>query len=384
MNIFDPKVVEDLFQNFPLYIMFGIFAGAFILTYYLIPKILWVIKEKNLLKPIIDRSVHSVETPSFGGIAFFMSLVLTVSMFQSFHLGSVGNHFIAGLTILFMIGLKDDLVVSSPRAKLMGQLIAISFLIFSPELALTSLHGLFGIQEIPVGIGYLIAAIFMILIINGYNLIDGINGLAGIIGIIICLFYGTFFYFTNSFFYVFLCLTAVGILLAFLRYNLSRGKHKIFMGDSGSLIIGFILGFLTLKLLTMPAIPNFIENGFVPANRFSFVIAVLFIPLFDTFRVIFLRVSNGKHPMKAGQDHTHHLLLKCGMSHVKACIVLASVNLGVILLFVILYKSLSNNLLLFCCIIGIYVLFFLLFQLLAKLHVEKLPKFDKAKTAIRN
>ncbi|HET8804238.1 MAG TPA: MraY family glycosyltransferase [Aequorivita sp.] len=381
MNVFHPQMIQELFHDFPLSIVLGVLAGAFLLTFYLIPKILWVIKEKNLLKPVIDRSAHSVETPSFGGVAFFMTLVLVISMFQSFQMEPVGNHFIAGLTILFMVGIKDDLVVSTARAKLLGQLIAIFFIIFSPELAVTNLHGFLGFYHIPIGVGYLISTAFMILIINGYNLIDGINGLAGIIGIIICASFGLYFYLLGSLFYIFLCVTVIGILLAFLRYNLSRGKNKIFMGDSGSLIIGFIIGFLALKVLTMPTQPFLHINGFIPANRVPFVLAILFVPLFDTFRVIYLRIANGRSPMQAGQDHSHHLLLQCGMSHVQASILLGAINIGVIALFIWLLQVLNNSVILFACTIGIFLLFFFIFQVLAKIGVERIPSFKEAKTS---
>ncbi len=370
MNIFNPIVIGELFRASPLLMMLGVFAGAFLLTFILIPKILWVIKEKKLLKPVIARSVHTMETPSFGGVAFFMTLVLLVSMLQSFQIMPTGNHFIAGLTILFMVGLKDDLVVSSPRAKLLGQLIAVAFIVFSPELAITSLHGFLGIQEIPLFVGYLITTAFMLLIINGFNLIDGINGLAGIIGIIICSCYGLVFYFTGNDFFMLLSLTVIGMLLAFLRFNLSRKENKIFMGDSGSLVIGFIIGFLTIRILAMPVQSILLENGFSPMNRVPFVISVLFIPLFDTFRVILLRLYNGRSPFKAGQDHVHHLLLNCSLNHPKASVVLGLLNLLVIAIFLLLFNNLSVPYML-GAIIGLFILFFLGFQLIANRFSER-------------
>lgn len=379
MQFFHPQMIRDIFYDFPIYMVIGVMAGAFLLTFFLIPKILWVIKEKNLLKPVIDRSAHSVETPSFGGVAFFMTLVLVISMFQSFQMEPIGNHFIAGLTILFMVGLKDDLVVSTARAKLLGQLIAISFIVFSPEMAVTNLHGFLGVYHIPLWVGYLISTAFMILVINAFNLIDGINGLAAIVGIIVCSIFGFYFYLLDSLFYIFLSVTVIGIMFAFLRYNLSRGKHCIFMGDSGSLIIGFIIGFLALKVLTMPTQPFLHATGFQPANRVPFVLAVLFVPLFDTFRVILIRLLEGRSPMQAGQDHTHHLLLKCGLSHVQASILLGAVNLIVILLFFWLLKITENSILLFSATIGVFVLFFFLFRLVSKLMLTKIPEFKDAK-----
>lgn len=369
MNVFDPKVIRELSINFPLLSIAMVLLGAFLVTYHVIPKILWVIKEKNLLKPVIERSAHQEETPSFGGVAFFVTLIMVISMLQSIH-NDTGSHIIAALTILFMVGVKDDLVVSTARVKLVGQLIASSFVIFSPELTITSLHGFLGIHEIPGIIGILISFGIIILMINAYNLIDGINGLAGTIGSIICCCYGLVFYLMGNDFFMMIAVTVVGILLAFLRFNLSTGKNKIFMGDSGSLIIGFVIGFLTIKILAIPEQIPYLENGFSPINRVPFILAVLFVPLFDTFRVMTLRILNGGSPFVAGRDHTHHLLLDCGLNHPRSSLVLGLVNILVIATFLVLASVLSNGLLL-CSMLLLFILFFFLFQAVSKFYVER-------------
>lgn len=380
MNILDQQIVLDLFRNYYLLFMVAILAGTFLMTYLLVPKVLWVSKEKNLVKPVIGRSAHDKEIPSFGGVAFFISAILVISLIQSLQPGNTGNHLIAALTILFMVGLKDDLIVSSAKVKLWGQLIAAAFIVFSPELQLTSLHGFLGIFEVSPLAGYALNTFLVVALINAYNLIDGINGLAGMIGIIICSSYGLIFYFSNQPFFAVICVAVMGILLAFLRYNLSRGDKKIFMGDSGSLIIGLIIGFLTLKIFAMQPDINLLADGYSPANRILLVLSVLFIPIFDTARVMLLRMMQGNSPFSADRNHAHHVLLDLGFKHVKASLTLTGINISVILLYLILNRELSTVWLTFV-IFGEYLFFFGFFQLLKRLAKSEVEINFKRRTA---
>ena len=193
MNILNQEIILRFFRgHYDLFIA-EVFIATFLLTYYLIPKVLWVSREKNLMAGVNDRSSHRIAVPTFGGVAFYITVVLVLSILQSMRLTYVGNHLIAAITILFMVGLKDDLVISTARVKLFGQITAALFLIFSPELELDTLYGFLGIAAIPLAVGYLIKAFIVLALINSFNLIDGIDGLAGIIVIVISLAYGYFF-----------------------------------------------------------------------------------------------------------------------------------------------------------------------------------------------
>lgn len=361
MNIFDSEVLLGLFKNYYLLFLFGVFVLAFIITYYLIPKLLWVVQEKKLFKPVLERSAHCCKIPSFGGVAFFVTFVMLLSMVQGLRLEYVGNHLIAAITILFMVGLKDDLVMSSAKVKLLGQLTATAFIVFSPVLQITNLHGFLGIYEIPAGLGCLISGFLTIAIINAYNLIDGINGLAGVIGIIICSAYGLLFFANSNPFYVIICCLVVGILLAFLRFNFSRTNAKIFMGDSGSLVIGLIISFLTLHIIAMPPAFTMTYADFLPSHRILFVLAVLFIPFFDTARVMIKRVLNGRNPFRADRNHTHHILLDLGLNHSQASVSLGIVNVAVIMVFVTLNGKITTAWL-SVCMASMYGLFFIFME----------------------
>jgi UDP-GlcNAc:undecaprenyl-phosphate GlcNAc-1-phosphate transferase len=369
MNIFNfEELLQELSAHTILFTV-SVFVGAFLTTYIIIPKVIWVTQVKNLSTPVIGRSAHKIPTPAFGGVAFFITLVLIVSFIQSIHLNYVGNHLIAALTILFMVGLKDDLIISTARVKLIGQLMAIAFILFSPELQITSLNGFFNTYEIPQWLSVFLAVVIMLSIINAYNLIDGIDGLAGIIGIIICAIYAVLFYFTNHSFYFMISVAIVAILGAFLRYNFASGTNKIFMGDSGSLVIGFLIGFLTLKFMVLE--PFMIkEYDFKPENRIIFIIAILFIPTFDTTRIIISRLLKRENPFAADRNHAHHILIDLGLSHGKASILLGLLNVFIVMVFLLLGRYYS-------CFVMTFVmaaLFFLFTYMFFALKTRKLKK----------
>ena len=365
MNILNQEIILEFFRsNYELFLG-CLFLGTFIVTFYLIPKVLWVSKEKNLTAAVVGRSSHTVETPSFGGVAFFITLILVLSLIQSMRLSYVGNHLIAAITVLFMVGLKDDLVVSTARVKLFGQITATCFIIFSPELHLASLEGFWGIYEIPEAVGLLVKAVLVIALINAYNLIDGIDGLASMVGIVISACFALVFYSTNQPFYALVSISLTGILSAFLRFNFSRGQRKIFMGDSGSLVIGLVLAFLGIRILVMEPFLPLIREGHEPANRLLFLACVLFIPIFDTLRVIIIRKLNGISPFSPDRNHCHHVLLDLGYSHKKASFFLATLNFLIIATYLYFSTTLSN-LWLSLFVMGIYAGVFLMFFELKK------------------
>jgi UDP-GlcNAc:undecaprenyl-phosphate/decaprenyl-phosphate GlcNAc-1-phosphate transferase len=342
MNILDQQVLLELFRGYTLLFTFGTFLLAFCLTWYFIPKVLWVTREKQLVKEINHRSSHNIEVPSFGGVAFFLVLILIISILQSLRVSYTGNHLIIGLTFLFMAGLKDDLVVSSAKLKFVSQIFAAGFIIFSPELLLTNLHGFLGITEIPLWLGYGLKLLVVVALINAYNLIDGIDGLAGIAGIVICSSFAVIFHIINEPYFVLLSVTVVGVLAGFLRYNFSRGDRKIFMGDGGSLTIGFLIAFLSLKILVRNESPTLLDEGFMPENRVLFLAAILFLPIYDTLRVIVLRLIEKKSPFEADRNHLHHVLLDNKLSHKQASLVLGGINILIIAVFIFLSRHFES------------------------------------------
>jgi UDP-N-acetylmuramyl pentapeptide phosphotransferase/UDP-N-acetylglucosamine-1-phosphate transferase len=312
------------------------------------------VEYKKLLDEPNKRSSHKKLTPTLGGIAFYFTLMFSFFFLKDYDTSNTVYNILPGLTVLFIFGLKDDLVVLSPVSKLIGQLVAVGFILSNPSFQIVSLNGFVGIYEIPYFVSVGISTILMILVINAYNLIDGIDGLAAGIGIIIFSIYTFIFYYLEMNFYFYLSLIIIGVLVAFLRYNLSSSK-KIFMGDTGSLIIGFLISVFTIKLLTINEQTILSKTPFLIENLPLVVLGILIIPLFDTLRVFSIRVFNKRSPFSADRNHIHHILIDLGFSHVKATILLTSFNMLFVILFIYISSSLKQlNLIIFLISLGLF------------------------------
>ncbi len=185
----------------------SLFIGAFLITYLTIPKIIGVVEHKRLMDDPNLRSSHSAKTPTLGGVSFFYTLIFALFFIHGRDAFDESMYIIPGLTILFIVGLKDDLVVISPGSKLIAQLCAVIFILVNESFTIHSLNGFLNIYEIPYYLYLIIGAFMMVTIINSYNLIDGIDGLASIVGIVIMVIYTTIFYSTGEYFFALLSIT---------------------------------------------------------------------------------------------------------------------------------------------------------------------------------
>ncbi|MFC4095822.1 glycosyltransferase family 4 protein [Euzebyella saccharophila] len=318
-----------------------IFIGVFLLTYLTIPKIIKVVEYKRLMDDPNQRSSHSTRTPTLGGVAFFYTLVLALFFIRGRDIYDEVMHIIPGLTILFIMGLKDDLVVISPGTKLLAQVFAIIFVLTNPSFTIHSLNGFLNINEIPYYLYLIIGGFMMLTIINSYNLIDGIDGLASVVGMVIMVIYTTIFYMTEEYFFALVSITMNASLMAFLGFNLSSDK-KIFMGDTGSLIVGFIISVLTLKFLALRPVA-YTDLPFLLENAPLIAISILIVPLFDTARVFAIRIANKKGPFSPDRNHTHHVLIDYwGLSHKQASFIIGCFNLLFVMLFIVLGSTAKN------------------------------------------
>lgn len=311
------------------------------MTYLTIPKIIGVVEHKRLMDDPNRRSSHSSRTPTLGGIAFFYSLIFALFFIRGRDTFDEAMYIIPGLTILFVVGLKDDLVVLSPGSKLIAQIIAIAFILVNDSFIIESLNGFLNIYEIPYYLYFVLAGFMMLTIINSYNLIDGIDGLASIVGIVIMIIYTTIFYLSQEYFFALIAITLNACLMAFFGFNVSSDK-KIFMGDTGSLIVGFVISVLTLKFLALK--PESYEGlPFLLENAPLIAISILIVPLFDTARVFTIRIANKKGPFSPDRNHVHHILIDFwGLSHKQASFIIGCFNIMFVILFVILGSKAKN------------------------------------------
>ena len=306
----------DLLYNiiFPL-------LTSFVVTYLAIPKIIHFSNQSRLFAKVGERHSHKGEIPIFGGIAIFSGLLFSLLFWAKLE---DLQFVLVSLIIIFFIGILDDLLSLSPTRKLIGLFSSVFVFMFLGDLQILSFHNLFGIQALPQWISILFTIFVTVIITNAYNLIDGIDGLAGGLGSIASLVFGIIFLVNCDFQYAILSFTLLGSLLAFLKYNFNPAS--IFMGDTGSLVIGLILSILSIRLINAGVnISNdylFINKPPLP-NKGPFIsIVLLSIPLFDTFRVFFIRVFSGYHPLRPDRNHIHHALLDLGFGHKKSAFIL--------------------------------------------------------------
>ncbi|MDB4293018.1 undecaprenyl/decaprenyl-phosphate alpha-N-acetylglucosaminyl 1-phosphate transferase [Maribacter sp.] len=356
----------------------GALVGSFTLVLYLIPKIKFIVERRNLIDHPDKRSSHKISTPTMAGVSFFLTLIFALSLLDNLDADGIGINLIAALTIIFALGLKDDLIISTPKAKIGGEVLAIFFILFCNCFQITSMDGFLGMYGIPTLASYALVTLMILTIVNAYNLIDGIDGLASTIGIVIFSVFGFIFFMAGLHFYFIFCLCLIGMQLAYLRYNLSK-TNKIFMGDTGSLTIGFCIGFLSLKFLSMD-MALLSEYSFQAENKFFIIASLLFIPLFDTVRVIGVRLLNKKGPFTPDTNHIHHVLINSGLSHVKASLFLGCLSLALSIIFVILSLYL-NSFQMLGILIGSSLLLLLVFDRL-KNNVRTENKFKYLVRAI--
>lgn len=290
---------------------------AFLISNFCIPSIIQLANQKKLFDLPDGRKQHIQPTPALGGVVVMLATAIAYSLFM----GGVGSTFTGPLffavIILFAMGLKDDLIPINSKLKFLVQILVSCAIVFQGH-RITSLFGIFGIHEIPTSLQYIISVLFLVGITNAYNLIDGINGLLGGISVVGLLAMTYFFHQSGFVTESILAASLVGAIIGFLRFNWIKGE--IFMGDSGSLCIGFIIAALSIRLVNLAAIPNVLEIQSV--YIIPLVYSIIVIPLADTLQVFINRILHGKSPFTPDRGHLHHRLLFLGMSHLKASLTL--------------------------------------------------------------
>jgi len=300
------------------------FGIAFLITLFLIPSIVEIARAKSLTAEPNGRSSHSKSIPTLGGIAIFTGVAISSLIFFSFSTFPKFQFTIAGLLIIFFAGFKDDIIGISPFKKFLAQIAACLIIIVFGTIRFTNLHGFLGLYEISNHVGLLITIITIVGITNCYNLIDGIDGLTATLGILVSLTFGTWFYLIGQYNWAMLSVSLTGALLAFLIFNVFGKKNKIFMGDTGSLILGYIIAVMAIEFnefninLTGPYVVHA-----APAVS----IGIIMVPFFDTLRVFFTRIFKNKHPFTPDKTHLHHYLLDLGLSHIMATLIILLVSI---------------------------------------------------------
>ncbi|WP_419213943.1 MraY family glycosyltransferase [Maribacter sp. X9] len=327
-------LIKEILLNSPLLaLLSGLVAYIMATRFNLYPIIIYVSKTKGLMDEPGERRVHSSKVPNLGGMGIFITFSLTLILFEPFLNNTVSDlsHLLSLLSatiILLFLGIKDDLVFITPKKKLVIQLIAVSMVCILQDVRITNFQGIFGIAELHYFISIVFSVFVFVLVINSLNLIDGIDGLAASIGILASFCFGICFFMSGYFLMTLLSAILIGSLVGFLKYNLSVDR-KIFMGDTGSMIIGFLLAYQGIEFLNIKFESI---SGFTQANMPILLLAILSFPLFDLLRVFAIRIADKKSPFTADNNHIHHRLLRLGLSHKQATSLLVFTNLTLVLI----------------------------------------------------
>jgi UDP-GlcNAc:undecaprenyl-phosphate/decaprenyl-phosphate GlcNAc-1-phosphate transferase len=301
------------------------------------PVVIKSVIRKNLLDiPDGERKIHSNRKPTMGGIAIFFSVILVTTFFIS--AGDYPYPWIVttGLALMFFTGFKDDLVHIPATKKLLVQIIGSLIVIQIADLHIISFMGLFGVYDVPGWVALPITLLTFVFIINAYNLIDGVDGLASGVGIISASFFGVWHLLHGEMGLAILAFSLVGALLGFLFYNFSPAK--IFMGDTGSLVIGFTLATLAVAAINNATIPDKVVHDVYSANIINLSLAALIVPIYDTLRVFTLRILKRGSPFSPGRDHIHHAMLRVGFTHKSLSLTLYTINVLLIVFVLVLIQ----------------------------------------------
>lgn len=308
-------------------------AISFLVAFLFFPVFIKVLSQWKLFDSPGKHKIHSVFTPSMGGLAILLGALVALILSLSLQDWVTLRYFFVSLTLMFIIGLRDDILALSPKQKLYSQFLPVLILVFLDRTFLNSTYGLFGSTPFPEWLGVAITIFVILILTNAYNLIDGLDGLAGTIGLIILACYGTWFYLIGETALSYIAYCFAGALVAFLYFNWQ--PSRIFMGDTGALMIGLLISYLSIKFIhTSYFLPQ--EDIFRFPAPVATVICILIIPVFDTLRVIILRLRKFQSPFKADRNHLHHQFINLGFSHRKSVISIASINLLFLALAVLL------------------------------------------------
>lgn len=357
-----------------------VFFLVFLFSYYSLPLIRKAVFKFNIKNEVKDRSSHVGYVPNFGGVIFYLSYLLVLFFLKDTRVDSNIIYIIISLTFVFFTGFFDDLFSLPPRIKLLGQILSVAVLMYSDQFKIISFYGAFGIYELPIYIAVLGSMVFLLFLINAFNLLDGIDGLSAITSIVISSFYAWFFYISQQNIFFIISVITVASNLAFLRYNFSK-KRKIFMGDTGSLVLGLVLGMQTIRLLSMSSI-ELTQFLFLKNKIILVLISILFIPIFDTMRVIFIRLINKKPLFSADRNHIHHILIDHGYSHKTVSIAIGLINISIS--FMIFYFAQKFSFVFCFLVLLLLFLFFAFFFFLLNKNKEAVRRKIKLLYKIRN
>jgi len=300
-------------MNYIVYLIF-LFVVALLSTLWIFKKILRIAIDKNIVDNPDARKIQRVPVPVLGGIAVYWGILVALAVAGV--LCDISLLFEVGcvMTIMLIIGTIDDILSLSPWLRFFIEILAVLALIYSNDYSINDFHGLWGVEEVSQWIAVPLTVVACVGIINAINLIDGVNGLSSGYCIMTCFILGLLFYYAGDIERAVLSAISLGALLPFFFHNVFGKKSKMFIGDGGTLLMGVILSSFVINMLKSDSmIADMVPENF---GMVPFTLAIFAIPVFDTLRVMSLRIVRGVSPFRPDKTHLHHLLMDFHFSHV--------------------------------------------------------------------
>ena len=346
---------------------------AFAISYLIFPSAIRAFHRFSLVDNPGGRKIHKKETPALGGVPIFIGIIIALAVWMPIDIIGRYKFHIVAISCIFFVGLVDDLNPLKAVHKLIWQICVASLLFGFCDIRIESLYGLFGVYDIPLWFSYLITTFTIIVITNSYNLIDGIDGLAGSVGAITLLMFGGWFLLNDELHYGMISIAFSGSLIAFLFFNWS--PSKIFLGDSGTAIVGLLIAFVTIHFIKVNAsLP--IGSPLKFAANVGTPIGLLIIPLLDTTRIFLIRTLSGGSFMKPDNNHIHHVLLTLGYSHQKSTLILVSIKVSFML--IVLSLASYTDMVVLPVVIASALLFSLVLNIICRKRYSTLRTAKKA------
>ena len=315
------------------------FVAALIAVWIIHPVIIKIARSKGIMDRPDSRKLQKQPVPLLGGAVVFFGIFIGSACSNMLVSCSELFLLLIGMLLMLYLGTIDDIISLKPSNRLLVEAGAILLLIYLADgYEIDRLYGWYGIDYLPHWVSIPLTLIVMVGIINAVNLIDGVDGLSSGVGIMACLLFSLVFFRLEAYPMATLCAATIGALVLFFLHNVFGKQSKMFIGDGGTLLLGFVLAVSVVRLIRMVelAIPN---PAYDRASVIPFTLAVLAVPIFDTLRVLILRIRTGHSPFHPDKQHLHHLFVGMGFSHVATTACILGINLLIVLAWFIGFRN---------------------------------------------
>lgn len=297
-------------------------------------RILRIAKARDLTDKPGERKHQRHPVPMLGGIAVFFGVICGLGMASSMADLTLIFPIVMMMAVMLYVGALDDLTGLSPVFRIVVEIFAVLVLIYGSGMCIDNFNGLWGVYQIPWSIAVPLTVFAGVGIINSINMIDGINGLSSGLCIACCLFFGANYFHLEDIPNSVVAFTMAFSLMPFLVHNVFGSKSRMFIGDAGTMMMGILLTWFVIRYLSYYGIERGLPGGLCPiANS----LGILSVPIFDTLRVMCMRMLQGRSPFSPDRTHLHHAFVDCGFSHASTAVSEILISLVIFLISNILY-----------------------------------------------